>query len=92
MQNIRLVLGNFPQCIVNIALLVLAMTNSRIKKYMVQISDVLSENLKDQATLFLNKNFHIIVICLIIKTILGLIMILIKNRYIQPIAAKPNLC
>ena len=92
MQNIRLVLGNFPQCIVNIALLVLAMTNSRIKKYMVQISDVLSENLKNQATLFLNKNFHIIVICLIIKTILGLIMILIKNRYIQLIAAKPNLC
>ena len=92
MQNIRLVLGNFPQCIVNISLLILAMTNSRIKKYMVQISDVLSENLKDQATLFLNKNFHIIVICLIIKTILGLIMILIKNRYIQLIAAKPNLC
>jgi hypothetical protein len=83
MQNLRLVLGNFPQCIVNTSLLVLAMTNSRIKKYMVQISDVLSENLKNQATLILNKNFHIIVICLIIKTMVGLILILIKNRYIK---------
>ena len=90
-QNLRLVLGNFPQCIVNISLLVLAMTNSRIQKYMVQISDVLSENLKNQATLILNKNFHIIVICLIIKTMLGLIMILIKNRYIQFITTKPTL-
>ena len=89
-QNLRLVLGNFPQCIVNISLLVLAMTNSRIQKYMVQISDVLSENLKNQATLILNKNFHIIVICLIIKTMLGLIMILIKNRYLQFIVAIPN--
>ena len=83
MQNLRLVLGNFPQCIVNISLLVLATTNSRIQKYMVQISDVLSENLKNQATLILNKNFHIIVICLIIKTMVGLILILIKNRYIE---------
>ena len=82
-QNLRLVLGNFPQYIVNISLLVLAMTNSRIQKYMVQISDVLSENLKDQARLILKENFHIIVICLIIKTMLGLIMILIKNRYIK---------
>ena len=90
MQNLRLALGNFPQCIVNISLLVLAMNNSRIQKYMVQISDVLSENLKNQATLILNKNLLIIVICLIIKTMLGLIMILIKNRYIQFIAAKPN--
>ena len=90
MQNLRLVLGNFPQCIVNISLLVLATTNSRIQKYMVQISDVLSENLKNQATLILNKNFHIIVICLIIKTMLGLIMILIKNRYIQFITTKPT--
>ena len=76
MQNARLVLGNFPQCIVNISLFILAMTNLRI-----QITDVLSENLKNQATLILSKNFHIIVICLIIKTMLGLIMILIKNRY-----------
>ena len=59
------------------------MTNLRIQKYMVQITDVLSENLKNQATLILSKNFHIIVICLIIKTMLGLIMILIKNRYIK---------
>ena len=91
MHNLRLVLSNFPQCIVNISLLVMAMTNSRIQKYMVQISDVLSENLKNQATLILNKNFHIIVICLIIKTMLGLIMILIKNRYIQFITTKPTL-
>ena len=90
MQNLRLVLGNFPQCIVNISLLVLAMTNLRIQKYMVQISDVLlSDNLKNQATLILSKNFHIIVICLIIKTMLGLIMILIKKRYIKFIVAKP---
>ena len=85
MHNLRLVLGNFPQCIVNISLLVMAMTNSRIQKYMVQISDVLSENLKNQATLILNKNFHIIVICLIVKTMVGLILILIKNRYIHKI-------
>ena len=85
MQNIRLVLGNFPQCIVNISLLVLATTNSRIQKYMVQISDVLSENIKNQATTILNKNFHIIVICLIVKTMVGLILILIKNRYIHKI-------
>ena len=83
MQNARLVLSNFPQCIVNISLFILAMTNLRIQKYMVQITDVLSENLKNQATLILSKNFHIIVICLIIKTMLGLIMILIKNRYIK---------
>ena len=79
-QTVRLVLGNFPQCIVNISLLVLAMANSKIQKLMVQISNVLSENLKDQAELVLNKYLHIIVICLIVKTILGLIMILIKNR------------
>ena len=85
MQNFRLVLGNFPQCIVNISLLVLATTNSRIQKYMVQISDVLSENIKNQATTILNKNFHIIVICLIVKTMVGLILILIKNRYIHKI-------
>ena len=90
MQNLRLVLGNFPQCIVNISLLVLATTNSRIQKYMVQISDVLSENLKNQATLTLNKNFHIIVICLIIKTMVGLVLILIKNRYIETIVAKSS--
>ena len=89
MQNARLVLSNFPQCIVNISLFILAMTNLRIQKYMVQITDVLSENLKNQATLFLNKNFHIIVICLIIKTMLGLIMILIKNRYIKFIVTTP---
>ena len=88
-QNVRLVLGNFPQCIVNISLFVLAMTNLRIQKYMVQITDVLSQNLKNQATLILKKNFHIIVICLIIKTMLGLIVILIKNRYIKFIVTTP---
>ena len=90
MQNLKLVFGNFPQCIVNISLLVLAMNNSMIQKYMVQISDLLSENLKNQATIILKENFHIVVICLIIKTIMGLIKILIKKRYIQFIVAKPN--
>ena len=89
MQNIRLVLGEFPQCIVNISLLFLAMTNARIKKYMVQISNVLSENLKSQAALILNQNFQFIVICLIIKTMLGLIMILIKNRYYSGVWNSP---
>ena len=90
MQNIRLVLGDFPQCIVNIALLFLAITNARIRKYMVQISNVLSENLKSQAALILNQNFQFIVICLIIKTMLGLIMILIKNRYYSGVWNSPS--
>ena len=40
MKNCRLGLSNYPQCIVNAALLVLAITDERIKKYMARYTTI----------------------------------------------------
>ena len=76
MLNLRLVFGNFPQSVVNIALLILATNSDRLKKYLVNINIVD----KDQAPLILNQYFKYIITALVIKTIIGLVWIIIKNR------------
>ena len=78
MLNLRLVLCNFPQSIVNVALLVLAIDNQRMKKYLVNISEAFVN--KSQTFLFFNQYFQYIVAALIIKTTMGLVLVIIKNR------------
>ena len=74
MKTLMLALGNFPQSLVTIALLVLAINNDRMKRYLV------NERIKGQASLMFDQYFQYIVCALIIKTILSLVFIILKNR------------
>lgn len=77
--NLRLVFGDFPQSIVNIALLILATKSGRLEKYLVQTS-IVNDGIKSQISSFFRENFQYFIAALVIKTIIGIVLVVIKNR------------
>ena len=74
-------LNNFPQIMVNTALLVLSLTNKRIKMYMFNINDALmNDSLKRNATSIVEDYFIYIIVAITVKTMLRIITIAIHNR------------
>ena len=66
---------------VNTALLVLSLTNKRIKMYMFNINDALmNDSLKRNATSIVEDYFIYIIVAITVKTMLRIITIAIHNR------------
>ena len=66
---------------VNTALLVLSLTNERIKMYMFKINDTLmNDSLKSNATSIVEDYFVYIIVAITVKTMIGIIAIVIRNR------------
>ena len=74
-------MNNFPQIMVNTALLVLSLTNKRIKMYMFNINDALmNDSLKRNATSIVEDYFIYIIVAITVKTMITIITIAIHNR------------
>ena len=74
-------MNNFPQIMVNTALLVLSITNRRIKMYMFNINDALmNDSLKRNATSIVEDYFIYIIVAITVKTMITIITIAIHNR------------
>ena len=66
---------------VNTALLVLSLTNKRIKMYVFSINDTLmNDSLKRNATSIVEDYFIYIIVAITVKTMLRIITIAIHNR------------
>ena len=80
-KSLSLALNNFPQIMVNTALLVLSITNRRIKMYMFNINDALmNDSLKRNATSIVEDYFIYIIVAITVKTMITIITIAIHNR------------
>ena len=66
---------------VNTALLVLSLTNKRIKMYVFSINDTLmNDSLKRNANMMVEDYFIYIIVAITVKTMIGIITIVIHNR------------
>ena len=66
---------------VNTALLVLSLTNKRIKMYVFSINDALmNDSLKRNANIMVEDYFIYIIVAITVKTMIGIITIVIHNR------------
>ena len=80
--NYRLVFGDFPQTIVTIALLIMAIDCDRLKNYLIE-SNIGNESLKSQLSSILSHYFKYFIAVLVIKTVIGLVLVILKNRLVS---------